>query len=306
MSIRADKWVIVFNPRAGKNSRRSRKALEQTFNKAGIETQLVEAIDKSSAIGAIHDRIDQGYSQFLAVGGDGTNNTVVNVLMDRLNPEAPFSYALLPWGTGNDWAAFHGLSRKVNTLVGAIKRRSFEFVEIGAIDFEFEERVTYFTNAVGMGFDAFVVEKMQNESKVGRLSYLAEVVRSMGKYQSVDLNWIEENTDRNAKVFSFHVGLGHSAGGGLKVLPHANDRLGKLALTVIREDSRFKYFRNLINVMKGTIAHLDFVDLTHSHEIRIPQQPADHILECDGEKCGSGPCTIRIHKHQLNLLMSKE
>jgi diacylglycerol kinase family enzyme len=280
--------------------------LEQALWRAGIQTNLVEATNKESAIAEINERIDQGYHQFIAVGGDGTNNTVVNVLMDRYDPDSPFNYALLPWGTGNDWAAYHGLSRRVPTLIRSILEKRFDTVDIGAIDFEFEDKVTYFTNAVGMGFDAFVVEKMQNESKVGRLSYLAEVIRSMGKYESVDLNWMEEDSDKSAKVFSFHIGLGHSAGGGLKILPHVNDRMGKLAVTVIKEDSRFKYFRNLINVMKGTIKHLDFVDLAHSHEVKIPRQYKDHVLECDGEKCGIGPCTIRIHKHKLNLLMSRK
>lgn len=300
---RNNPWVVVFNVRAGSNSRRKADLLKQALDGSQIPFEWLESSSKEAAKEEVIDLANQGRRHFLAVGGDGTNNATINALMGATDHQG-VNYALLPWGTGNDWAVHLGLTNKVQQLVRAMGRQEFKQVDLGEIVFTNEDRKVYFTNTVGMGFDSFVVDQMAQKGKIGKVSYLMAILKGLGKYDALDLDWHEDTVAKSGSVFSIHLGLGPTTGGGLKITPHAVVRGERLAITIVKSAPKWQYATNLINLIRGRIEQLRFVDSGHVEDFHFPIQSENVLVECDGEACGSAPFKIRLSDKKLNLLMT--
>ena len=294
---------MVFNLKAGGNSRRKANSLRKTLDQHSIAYEWLESSSKTAAKEEIADLVSRGRHQFLAVGGDGTNNATINAIMSGGRNE-PVNYALLPWGTGNDWAAHLGLTRKAQNLVRSMRHAKFQEVDLGEIEFTKENRKVYFTNTVGMGFDSFVVDQMAQKGKIGKVSYLLAILQGLGKYDALDLQWREDTKEKSGSVFSIHLGLGPTTGGGLKIAPHAIERGDRLAITIVKSAPKWQYAKNLINLVRGRIEQLRFVDSGHVEDFHFPIQSDDVLVECDGEGCGKAPFKIRLSDKKLNLLMT--
>lgn len=296
-------WVVIFNLKAGSNSRRKAKLLRKALEEYQVAYEWLESSSKEAAKEEIADRVESGKRQFLAVGGDGTNNATINAIFG-VRQSGPIKYALLPWGTGNDWAAHLGLTRKAHQLARAMGQGKFQEIDLGEIRFTNEDRTVYFTNTVGMGFDSFVVDQMAQKGKIGKVSYLMAILQGLGKYDALDLQWQEDTNEKSGSVFSIHLGLGPTTGGGLKITPHAVDRGRRLAITIVKSAPKWQYATNLVNLMRGRIEQLRFVDSGHVEDFHFPIQSENVLVECDGESCGKAPFKIRLSDKKLNLLMT--
>jgi len=102
-------WWIILNPQAGNGrAAQSREAIEELLIKQGFTYYLVETTHKKQAYDLVKIGVEKGYRHIMAIGGDGTNNEVVNgILRQNLIPATQLSYTILPLGTGNDWIKQH-------------------------------------------------------------------------------------------------------------------------------------------------------------------------------------------------------
>lgn len=293
-------WTVVFNPRAGRNTLRREKRLKRALVENGLHFEWISCRHRDEAIPMIHQAIADGCRHILAVGGDGTNNQTINAISSQIGLHE-ITYALLPWGTGNDWAADHGLTRDPGRLSLRMKEPVLKSVELGRIEFS-EREVHLFTNTLGVGFDAFVVSRLENSGKIGRVSYLLEIVRSLRLYDSHDVIWELEKGIEKGPIFSLHIGLGPTTGGGMKITPHAVDRRKELAYTVVMDAPKRHYLRAIPNLLTGKIEGLSFTRTGFSPRFTVPEQDLDTLVECDGEICGHAPFRVMLNDCNLNLL----
>lgn len=292
-------WTVVFNPKAGHNDQKKARRLQRALEAEEINFKWIAADSAASAANLITSAIDDGSRHLLSVGGDGTNNKSINVFMNTPYRQ-DMVYALLPWGTGNDWAAQHHLSRNEKVLASSMKTGKVKEVVLGAVSTQ--DGQTLFTNTLGIGFDAFVVQKMQDSGKIGKWSYLMEIVKSLKQYTGDMVAWQQDGLEKLEEVFSLHLGIGPTTGGGLKITPHATNGEQGLAMTLIKEDSRIKYLQSLGKLLSGKIFNLSFVETAHVANFKVPDQGRNVVVECDGEICGAAPFEVKMHDERLNLL----
>lgn len=296
-------WTVIFNPKAGYNGSGRRRRLQKALDDFDIEFQWLEpnSLDESSTL--LRQLCDGGQRNFLAVGGDGTNHHTLNILLQTLEDKSQLRYGLLPWGTGNDWAEHLGLDHRATTVAKSIQSSSFKEVRLGSLSFPDLKEHRFFTNTLGLGFDAFVVDRMRGRRKIGKVSYILEVLRSLGKFQPSSLNCRIDDRRREEEVFSLHLGLGPSTGGGLQITPHAKVRdPQQLAYTLIYPDRMSRYIKGLPRLLTGKIEDLSFTETGFLEELTVPLQDNEFIVESDGEICGKAPFTVRMHTQKLNLL----
>lgn len=94
----------------------------------------------------------QGYDSILAVGGDGTVHEVTNGIMSRPADDRP-AMALIPTGSGNDYARTLGISFDLPTAVRQMASGERSRVDIGLCN------GMWFNNSVAIGLDARVTAK---------------------------------------------------------------------------------------------------------------------------------------------------
>ena len=154
---------MIFNPAASRGGAlRARGAIEEAFRREGAECQLVATERRGHATDLAQRAVDQGWGAIVAVGGDGVVHEVVNGLMRAADAGATVPpLGIIPIGSGNDFIKMldlpaHRPAEAVRRLVHAKPRA----VDVGRVarhvTGDGPDGVWYFTNGVGVGFDAQV------------------------------------------------------------------------------------------------------------------------------------------------------
>ena len=159
-NLRDEKWAVILNPKAGKQRlRRDWAKMYRTLKRAEIEFQVWTTEYAGHAIEIARHLVERGFRNLLVVGGDGTLNEVVNgIYTSNIEDKNQVSIALIPYGTGNDWARYWGLHKSKRKLSDRFYERNRVKVDIGRLTYyeDGEERTRYFINGLGVGLDGQV------------------------------------------------------------------------------------------------------------------------------------------------------
>jgi diacylglycerol kinase family enzyme len=152
--------LIVVNPFATSVTARNRVVVTKAL-RDGNDVSLVETNRRGHASRLAADAAARGVDVVVAFGGDGTLNEVANGLAGTETALAP-----LPGGSTNVFARTIGLPNDpvpaVHILAGAIRRQSMKRVGLGMLNGR------YFLFHTGIGFDAAVVERVEQRGQLKR------------------------------------------------------------------------------------------------------------------------------------------
>ena len=194
---------VILNPYAGRGrGERVAGEIEAAFRRGNVPFEMAQSSAPGEAISlARRARLD-GYAIVAAAGGDGTVHEVVNGLAEVTpEDEAVQGLAVLPAGSGNDFADVVGAAREFDAAVHAIREGKTRDVDLGRVE-AFDGRNTlrrYFDNNLGMGFEAQVtVESRKIKRLRGFVIYLWATLRALRAYDQphFELSW----TDGDGKV----------------------------------------------------------------------------------------------------------
>ncbi|MEC4294527.1 diacylglycerol/lipid kinase family protein [Adlercreutzia shanghongiae] len=115
----------------------------------------------------------------IALGGDGLVNEVVNGLMARKREDRP-ALAVIPVGSGNDYAETLGMAYAVPTAVTEILRFQTKRADVGRVNGR------YFAETLSFGLDAAIaldtVDRRQKSGRAGTMLYLESAVDQLFKH----------------------------------------------------------------------------------------------------------------------------
>jgi diacylglycerol kinase family enzyme len=152
------KVLLIVNPHASAVNAKRRTAAEDAF--AGHDLTVVETLYRGHAIDVAREAAATGTETVVVLGGDGTVNEAANGLV-----RTGTALAALPGGSTNVFARSIGTERKVKEAapqVCAALERPPRRVGLGLVNGR------YFLFHVGMGFDAAVVAKVEQQPRLKR------------------------------------------------------------------------------------------------------------------------------------------
>jgi YegS/Rv2252/BmrU family lipid kinase len=303
------KFVIV-NPNAGNG--KGRKDWERIcglFGKENIKIEYCFTERKGHATEICSEAVANGFRDFIIVGGDGSLNEAVNgIMMQKVCPTADITVGLIPVGTGNDWGRMFGIPMVYEGSVGLIARNNTMLHDIGIVKY-FEgstEKVRFFINIAGLGFEALVVKKSNRQKDKGRSNaaiYFYNLLTSLFAYRNTPADIIIEGTKTRSTVFSLNVGNGKYCGGGMRQTPDALPDDGLLDVTVIKDMGRIEVIRNLKLLYDGTILSHPKVDGYRTKCIRVESESLLYA-EADGESLGHTPAEFSIVPAAIKVICS--
>ncbi len=220
--------LVIMNPAAGRGRhRRDPGMVAAALAARGIvhDFHLTERPGHAREILAGHGA---GADTVLVVGGDGTVHEVLQGLdLERQR------LAVLPWGSGNDFAWMTGAPAGIDLLLDRIESGAERRVDVGTWRAEAggETRAGRFHNNLGFGFEASVNEASGREGRLkGPLLYLGALLRSLPRYRNhpVILEW--DGGGYEGTVALLMVGNGRRVGGAFLLAPHARIDDGRLDL----------------------------------------------------------------------------
>lgn len=236
-----------------------------------------------------------GQGRLIAMGGDGTVHLALNAL-----PNANWELAVIPYGTGNDFARHLGLKdvQKARDLAlnGAATQIDCGQIELANGD------TRRFVGVTSCGFDALVNERAnQLRGPQGTLKYLLAVFIELANLRPLQLS-VETKAQQTAGEFSL-IAIGNcpTYGGGMRICPHARATDGLLNVTYVAPAKRRTLVRVLPTVFwAGHLKH-QLVSTAIEPEIAISGEP--FLIYADGEFVGQGPARISAQPQAISVVL---
>ncbi len=233
------------------------------------------------------------------VGGDGSLNEAINGAMAYSNAnQLPLAY--IPAGSGNDFARARqlptdpvaGFKRILTNVTAGTPER----IDIGEYVDAIKREHRYFVNNVGIGFDATTVKlanasthkKILNKLKLGKLVYLSALFKTFSLQDTFQIE-LDVNQRRHYFNRGYLLTLSNHPyfGGGMKIMPDADERDGLIDLIVIERPKVFiKLFVILAQLMRGKHYQYKEVHRFTATQIRFRTARLE-FGHADGEELGS-------------------
>jgi len=302
-------WWIILNPAAGNGKcRRLRPAIEACLRKNGFTFTLVETERRGHAIQLVEEGIQKGFRQIIAVGGDGTNNEVINGIMQQQSiPSTDIVYTLIPVGTGNDWIKTHGIPNHYNKWIPRIATAQLVCQDIGLVSYykDGQPAQQYFANIAGLAYDAYLTKVKSEKSPriLPTIYYLYLVLVYLFKYQLRRAKVIFDGEDVEDYFYTINIGVCRYSGGGMQFVPHAVPDDGRFAMTIARKVSKLDVLLYTPNIFAGTLDNHPQVTSHYATSVRVePMEARPTLVEVDGEFLGEAPAEFSLLKKRLHLL----
>ncbi len=303
-------WLVVVNPNAGiGKAGRDWGKISGLLEKHGFAYQAVFTERPLHACELVLENMAAGYRNFIAVGGDGTINEVVNGVFGQTKwPTTGVTVGMISVGTGNDWIRTYNIPTNYEQSILILKQGETMLQDVGIVRYYNNNRQhsRFFVNVAGLGFDGLVAKKTNADKIRGRgnpFLYLVNLIGSLFSYKSCQTTMIIDGNELTDKVFSIGVGIGKYNGGGMQQTPDAKTDDGLFDLTMIKDLSKWSVITNVRRLYDGTIKKHKRVESFLGKNIRIECE-SPLLLEADGESLGHAPFAFEIIPRSLRVVIN--
>lgn len=222
--------LFVINPISGGKSKLHVPALiekhldHSTFDYTIYWWETVE--DLPTAIASF---IKQNGYAVVAIGGDGTINSVASCLI-----HSPVRLAIIPQGSGNGFAREFKISRSIPKALVQLNTASEQSVDVGKMN----DKV--FVNVAGWGFDAKVSNTFATLTQRGFWSYTKAINKDFGGAINLKFKVQTENETYSKEGFLLTVANGRQWGNNFYIAPRASFTDGIFDLVFIRKPKLYQ------------------------------------------------------------------
>jgi diacylglycerol kinase (ATP) len=283
----ADHVQLVTNPDAGRYSKRAIAALRSAFIAQGTTVTI-------SYIGPGRRLIVEDDATILCVaGGDGT---IRHAAMALIQSGRALPLAAYPAGTINlfqrETKAPAEVTRFVQeTLSGARKQTHIPAVL----------NDTLFFGCASVGPDARAVAAISSRHKrhIGRYAYGLAVVRQLTRWQRPKLTLVADG--KSWPCEAVYVAKGTYFAGPWTFAPQARRSIGKLHVVALKQASRRRWFRFMINMVRGRalFERENLISLTCT-ALEV-HSDVPWSVQADGDDVGTLPIRISIARETLSV-----
>ena len=290
MTLRA---AIVLNPAAGhgragrlwpKVERMLNDATAASGSAGSLNWQIHETTGPGQATSIAARCAAEGADIVAAAGGDGTLSEVLNGLLG-----SRARLALLPMGTGNDFARTVNLHGRLQLAVETLYRGRPAPIDVGRV------RGRYFLNVAGCGFDAVVADRANHGPLLltGVWAYLAALAQTLPCFRAAEFSIVIDGVERIQRAMMCSVANAQTYGGGMRIAPSARLDDGLFDVCILVEAGTLEFLLAFPRVFRGTHITHPKVTMLQARSIRITTSPPLPIL-VDGEVIGTTPAEFSI------------
>lgn len=302
-------WVFIINPLSGggKGAKNWAKA-KTVIDSQGLSYDYAQTVGPGHAVEMVKSRILSGHRRFCIVGGDGTMHEALNgIFAQKAVNSQEICLAMVPSGTGNDWARSHKIALKPEQSIAALRNGRAMLQDIGKIQYLVgeAEQQRYFINVAGLGYDAYVAEKFLARLKgLGKLSFMAAVVGGLSSYHNEEISVFADEFETNDRVFLFAIAINNYFGGGMKIAPDALPSDGLFDITLVGNISKWQVILQLKNLFDGSFVKHPLVKQMRTAKLLIESEKPLY-LQADGELLGHTPFSIHCLPSAVQVISHK-
>ena len=302
--MRNEKTLLIANPAAqrGNGAEAARIAHDLLTDWLGADQVGFELTERPGHAADLAEAAQGAFGTVIALGGDGVVHEVVNGLM-RIAADLRPRFALIPVGSGNDYARTLGMSECVPDAVVQLIDSDEVSVDVGNCNGE------HFAETLSFGLDAAIaldtVERRQRTGEQGTILYLKSGIGQLLHHLDTYVATATLDGERSLEmpVHLLTVQNGPTYGGGFRICPNADPADGVFdicyaAAPMSVPEATFKFLRakdGHHTKYKGI-----FFDRASSIELSFDRRPPCQI---DGEPHIADSYRISIERQALRALV---
>jgi diacylglycerol kinase (ATP) len=234
-----------------------------------------------------------------ALGGDGHIGACVNGVM---NAGASAALAVIPAGTGNDFARLIGMNPK--EPLGAVRvLREPTVKRIDVVRLKLPQGERYYVNVGSAGFDS-EANAYANRMRwfKGKTRYVIATFLLLPGFRAARFGITVDGERHDVPGMLIAVGNGRSYGGGMRVCPDAKVDDGVLDITVVGEVSKLDFIKTFPKVFTGRHVSHPKVKQFRGAEVAITAERTLQVF-ADGEHAGTLPAAFTVLPSALGVVV---
>lgn len=291
-------WFVIINPTSGNGSSKKHwPEIKSLLEKHTFDFEFAFTSHSKHSIALLHQAVNNGIKNIISIGGDGTLHNIVNAIMTQKDmPSHKINVGVIPIGTGNDWVKTHNIPFGFEDAILAIKKGELARQDVGKLVIQNSSKPpVFFNNLAGVGFDGFVVSKVEKYKHIGALAYLYGTLVSLFSFRNFNSTVILGHENISGKTLMVLIGLCKYSGGGMQLTKNPDPFDGLLDITIAQDLSKLEIIRNLAKLFNGTISSYKKVKTikTKSVSVQINQDKTPYI-QADGELIGTGNIEVSV------------
>ena len=306
----SEHWAIIINPKSGKKKfRQQRKYLFLTLKHAGIEFdyRLTRFAGHASKIARYF--VENGYQNIMVVGGDGTMSEVINgIFSSNIKDTSSLKIALIPRGTGNDWARFWRLTTDYKRSIEVFLNGKIQPIDIGKVEYDMEgvKESHFFINSIGLGLDAAVVNLTHRLKEIfgsHSFMYTVALLGAVFTYKPHKVRIFSEEKTINDSMFTMNVANGCYSGGGMKQNPNALPYDGLMDVMMAKKPTLWDIITAILRLFNGKLLEHPVIESFQTKNLLVQCDKAA-LMEADGIIVnGFSPFNISIIPNAIQMII---
>ncbi|UCD85759.1 MAG: diacylglycerol kinase family lipid kinase [Deltaproteobacteria bacterium] len=295
------KTKVIINPHsANRSTRRQWPGIAEGIKRSIGDFDWEFTTGPNTAPELTRNALREGYEMVVGVGGDGTNNEIINGFFEAdlaINPEAV--YGMICRGTGSDLIRTLGIPRDPGEAARILAGKRTRRIDLGRLSFRDHrgrEARRYFINIASFGIGGEVDARVNQTTKAfgGWISFLYGSVRANFAYKnkSVDIE-LDGDSLGTRKIFNSAIANGQYFGGGMRVAPQARMDDGLFDIVIMGDLSFLESVRMARLIYKGDHVNLPKIESFRGKKLSATSEQRV-LLDVDGEQPGILPASLEI------------
>jgi YegS/Rv2252/BmrU family lipid kinase len=288
-SFNNNKTLLLLNPKAGT---RRLSNLKRQLVKFRNEFDYITISEIEDFSGFIKSKIDC-YETFIAVGGDGTVNSVAANLIntDRI-------LGVLPFGSGNGFAREMGFRRDIRSLLEDIKRKEYFGIDVLRIN------NSTCVNVAGVGIDSFVAHSFNKLKRRGLWNYGITILKTVKKLKSFYAAVIINDKVIEDQFYMVSIANTRQFGNNALLAPMALPDDGKFNLVLLKPFPKILLPGLVFQLLTGTLKESKYIRYIESGN-PVTIRSEESRVHIDGEPVIlKDAIYVSISRNALRILKS--
>ncbi|MGH8936941.1 MAG: diacylglycerol/lipid kinase family protein [Acidimicrobiia bacterium] len=286
----------MVNPWAGRRrevAERARRALQDQ----AVEADLVIPEGPAEVATGVRAGIEAGRRRFMAVGGDGTVNLVVDALLRHPWPEPPV-LAILPAGSGSDLLRTFAIPQQMERAAVHLRGEQTYLADVGVLEGAWGRR--HFLNVAQAGIGAATVETAERlPRRLGARRYLLSFWMTLPGFRRTEIELQAGARAYRGAATNVVLANAQYFGGGMNIAPRANLVDGRLDIQIFTGPKReavtlIPRIRRGLHLTHPSVRRLSAEEFTLRSDRPWP-------VEADGEPVGETPLSGRVLAGAIRL-----
>lgn len=289
------KYGIFFNINAGDGKAKAAATqLKKELGKLNVDGYFITGESESDSIELLDKSLDS-LDALIAIGGDGTLSLAITSLL-KANQSIPFG--IIPAGTVNNFAKRFQIPLDINAAISVILEGHQQSVGVGKCD---NGQAVVSSLALGNLADLSNEVRQKDKQKFGKIVYLIEALRRIGKSKSYRIEYqIDGEKRKELKTWFALLTTTSSVGGHI----YSDSAPTKLHLSILNNISFSQVIPYLYFSLTGKLNHSKAITYLTMNELKLTSK--DHnkvVVRIDGDEGPALPIQITYLEDFLSLFV---